>query len=245
MHYSFRRGALILIVLTLAAACAGEPVQPATAGWWKLNEGQGTTAADASGVGNDGQLQPGATWATGQTAAACLSLPGANDGFVDIPSSVVDTSASYTVMAWVKIDRLTGRYQTVVSLDGRRVSAFYLQLRADTGEFALTAEPADSTVPGVVASANSRAEVGRWYHLAGVFDADAKTITLYLDGVPQGTTAFETAWKAFGHTEIGRGKYGGHPVDFAAADISDVRIYASALTPDVIKSIAGDGGAKK
>ena len=224
--------------------CQAEPVQPATAGWWKLDEGQGTQAADASGIGNNGQLQPGASWGAGQIAANCLSLPGAATGFVDIPSSVADTSGSYTVMAWVKIDRLTGRYQTLVSIDGRRVSAFYLQLRNDTGKFALTVEPEDSTVPGVVASANSRAEVGRWYHLGGVYDADAKTITLYLDGVPQGTTAFDSAWKASGHTEIGRGKYGGHPVDFAAASISDVRVYSTALTADVIKSIAGAGGAK-
>ena len=73
-------------------------------------------------------------------------------------------------------------------------------------------------------------QTGTWYYLLGVHDAQAKTISLYVNGVLQQTTPYTSAWKATGATAIGRGKFAGKPVDFASADIDDVKIFDMANT---------------
>ncbi|MEO7718012.1 MAG: alpha-L-arabinofuranosidase C-terminal domain-containing protein, partial [Capsulimonas sp.] len=50
-------------------------------------------------------------------------------------------------------------------------------------------------------------------------------IQLYVNGVLQDTAPFDKPWRAQGHLQIGRGKYGGNPVDFTNAQIDDVRAY--------------------
>jgi len=68
------------------------------AGYWRLDEGTGATAADASGNGATGVLQGGASWAAGKVGPSALSLNGWS-GYVDVPRAVVDTSKSYSVAA--------------------------------------------------------------------------------------------------------------------------------------------------
>src|SRR5258707_1256221 len=101
-------------------------------GYWKFDEGSGTTASDASGDGYTGTLQSGAGWATGQIGSHALSLNGSNTSYVDIPNTVVDTTQSFSVAAWVKLNSTRGK-QTFVSLDGNLVSAFSLQLQIGRG----------------------------------------------------------------------------------------------------------------
>ncbi len=199
------------------------------AGYWNLDEGSGTTANDISGQGNNGTLQSGASWAPGVIGSSALSLNGTNTSYVDIPSPVINTAQSFSVAAWVKVNTVSG-YQTFVSLDGSQVSAFYLQLRADTGKFALTRLAGDSTTAtGAIASAVSAPKPGVWYHLVGVYDSVAKTLALYVNGSLQQTVGYPISWQATGHTEIGRGLFGGNRVDFVGGQIDDVHIFNGAL----------------
>jgi len=49
-----------ILVLGLATNVA-EGVDPSLVGWWRFDEGSGTTAYDSSGYGRDGILAGGAT----------------------------------------------------------------------------------------------------------------------------------------------------------------------------------------
>jgi hypothetical protein len=201
------------------------------AGYWKFDEGSGTTASDASVDGYTGTLQSGASWTTGQIGSHALSLNGSNTSYVDIPNTVVDTTQSFSVAAWVKLNSIGG-YQTIVSIDGNQVSAFYLQLRGDTGTFAFTRLASDSaggqsTFPG----ASFTPLAGVWYHLVGVYDASAQTLALYVNGsIEQTAPYYSAAWQGTGHTAIGRGKFNGNPVDFVNGQIDDVHIFNSVLS---------------
>ncbi|WP_306904374.1 LamG domain-containing protein [Arthrobacter pascens] len=200
---------------------------PAAGGFWRFDTGTGTAALDASGHNNPGTLQPGATWTTGKMGPSALSLTGSSNSFVDVPSTAIDTSASYTVQAWVKPGSLSGN-QTYASVDGNVVSPFYLQLSG--GKFAFTERSADSTSSTYTQAVGPAPTVGPWYNLMGVYDSTAHTIKLYVNGVLQATTPYTSAWKATGHTTIGRGKWNGAQVDFANATIDDVRMIPGALT---------------
>lgn len=125
------------------------------AGYWKFDEGSGSTAADASGSGYSGTLQSGASWTTGQIGSYALNVSGANNSYVEIPTAVVNTAASFSVAAWVKVSAVSNAYQTFVSVDGNQVSAFFLQLRGDTGLFAFTRLGSDSTSASATVASSS------------------------------------------------------------------------------------------
>lgn len=181
-----------------------------------------------------------AEWTTGVVGPHALALHGA--GGAQAPQAAVDTTQSYTVAAWVRPETVKG-YQTYVSIDAKHVSGFFLQLTG-AGKFALSALENDSEKPGATASAlsNDAPTAGAWYHLAGVYDAAAHTLALYVNGTLQQTVPYTAAFRAGGATAIGRGFYGGHPADFATGAVDDVRLYQAALSPDDIRALAQKGG---
>ncbi|MCU1528940.1 MAG: LamG protein [Frondihabitans sp.] len=199
---------------------------PTVGAYWRFDEGSGTAAYDSSGGANTGTLQAGASWTTGEMGTSAVALTGASNSYVDVPSTAIDTSGSYSVSAWVKPNSLTGN-QTYASIDGTTISPFYLQLTG--GQFAFTVRSADSTSSTATQALGLTPTTGTWYELTGVYDNVAHTITLYVNGVKQATTAFSSPWKATGDTEIGRAKWNGSSVDFANATIDEVRMQPKAI----------------
>ena len=223
---------------TGSAGSAGSA--PSLVGYWKFDEGAGTTAADSSGHGHPLTLQGGASWTTGVIGPHALALTPQQDAAAATP--VIDTSQSFTVSAWVNLASTTG-YQTFVSEDGTQVSGFYLQLRGDTGRFALTRIAYDSTA-GYAAIASASAIVpqpGVWYMLTGVYDATAQTVSLYVDGQLQQTVHALAPWSATGPLAVGRGFYNGAPTDWVSGSIDDVRAYSGVLPASGIRALAGNG----
>ena len=220
---------LTMMSLMVGTVSSLAQTPPAPIGVWTFDEGTATSAADSAG-GKTATLMGDAGWAAGLVGAHGVALSGKRGSFVDIPSPVIDTAQSYTVSAWVKLNRTNG-YQTIVSIDGEQVSGFFLQLRSETGSFGLTVIPEDGPGNATVANANDPADPKVWYNVAGVYDATAKTLTLYVDGVAQETVPYTSVpWKAGGHMAIGRGKYSGNSVDWLDGTVDDVRFYQAALT---------------
>ena len=223
-------------VASLPPASAAATV-PTPAGWWQFNEGSGTTTADSSGNGHTGTLGSGATWAAPGVGAHSIATNGTAAGNVTVSGPVVNTSASYTVSAWVNLTSTGGGNQTFVGINGlasptgTTVSGFYLQYQGGSDNFAFTLRASDATGSAITQAVSSTlANAGTWYHLVGVYNLAAQTIALYVNGALQATTAFTTPWQATGNTMIGQGMYGGGAVDFVSGKIDDVALYSSALT---------------
>ena len=214
--------------------------------WWTFNEGAGTSAADSFGNANTGTLQATAGWTTGKIGASALNLTGAATSWADVanplPTSlpVIDSSQSYTVATWVKLNNLTG-FQTFASIDGTNVSPFYLQMSG--GIFAFSQRGSDSTA-STVAQVNGLAPTaGTWYYVVGVYDKTANRIQLYVNGVSQGTATATTAWQATGHTVVGRAKWAGASVDFVNGSLDETRFFDRALTASEIVALGGYSSA--
>lgn len=206
---------------------------------YTFEEAKGDDVKEVTGKGASGKKVGQAGRGAGLNGQGSLTLPGQPGSYVEIPQPVVDTARSFTVSACVKLNKLTG-FQTFVSADGSETSGFFLQLREDTGTFGFTVLPGtgDNSGNPAVASAEDVPDADRWYHLAGVYDAGAKRISFYLDGVLQQTVPYTRGITAAGPTAIGRGKFGGSPVDFVSGSIDDVRFYDAALTATDIAAIA-------
>ena len=207
---------------------------------WTFDQDSGTTAIDVTSNGYNATLTGHAAWThDAKSGSGALSLPG--NSYAETAGPVVNTTRSFTVAAWVKLDAIDKKHcQTVVSIDGSEVSGFYLQLNhlAEERFIFNFLDRDDRGATGVKAKAKAPATTNTWYHLAGVFDADAQTISLYVDGQLQETVPFNNAWLATGRTAIGRGYYGHSNADFVFGTIDDVRIYASALAEPQIRKLA-------
>lgn len=207
--------------------------------FYTFEAGSGTTAVDSFSNNNTATLQATAGWTAGKVGSWALNLTGATTSFASVPHPVIDSSQSYTVAAWVRPSANNTNHRTIASIDGASISPFYLQWV--NSQFAFTTRGADSTAAAEFRSVTPVGAVtpGTWYHLVGVHDKVAQTITLYVNGVSQGSTAFTTPWKANGATAIGRGKWNGANADFAQGALDDVRFYDRPLSGAEIADLTG------
>ena len=231
-----------MLALPALAAPSLAAAAPTLTGHWTFDEGSGTTAADSSGGNNPLTLQNGASWGPGVVGPHSLAVSTPSQQYAQAAGPVIDTTQSFTVSAWVYLTRTNG-YQTFVSQDGTQISGFFLQLRADTGRFAFTRPAYDSPKAlGVIASApNIIPQPNEWYHLTGVYNEAAQTISLYVNGVLQQTQPYVENWGATGSLAVGRGFFNSGKVDFVSGNIDDVRTYAGALGAGAIAQLAGPG----
>jgi hypothetical protein len=155
--------------------------------------------------------------------------------YLDAGRPVLNTASDYSVAAWVKLDKADGAFQTVVSQDGPSNSDFYLQYSGADQKFAMS-------FAGVRALAPVKPDPGRWYHLVGVRDTVKGELRLYVDGALAGTASACLPQAApTGDTVIGRGKYGGNPVDYLDGTVDQVHLYDRALSGDEIQQLYASG----
>ena len=206
-----------------------------------LDEGSGTTAADASGNGNTGALLNGPTWTTG-TSAGALNFDGVNDTlYIASAASLNTVTTGVTVAAWVYRPANQSGGVSVVS---REVGTSYYEhyyLGFEDGKyrwFVNTSSGYSDTTIG------SLAPVGQWLHLVGTYDG--ATVKLYVNGVLQfstphsGTFATDTTGLTIGasHNDASH-----TPAEAFGGKIDEVDLYAQALTQaEVLTLYQATGG---
>ncbi|MGW4286258.1 LamG-like jellyroll fold domain-containing protein [Streptomyces sp. NPDC004673] len=225
-----------LLSETLYGDASGHP-----AGWWKLDQGSGTSVTDSSGTGNTGQAS-NVTWtdSSASLAGSPLTQGVATNG------PVLDTTASYTVSAWVKMSSLPAHNASIVAQTGTTNSAFMLEYNyahAGTPLWGLVHTSKDAsgtTFPAAYSTAVPA--VGAWTQVVGVYDASNGAMKLYVNGAQSGATATNSApWAATGPLTIGRDKYAGAADDALPAGVSNVQVYQRALSATEITSLYGKG----
>ncbi|MFE7674440.1 LamG domain-containing protein [Streptomyces albidoflavus] len=201
-------------------------------GHWPLD---GTTA-DRSGSEHPVALGSGTTW-TKRRAGGELSLDGTSGAYA-ATGSVLDTTAPFTVSAWVRLSEtasLSNMY-TAVSQDGPTASRFLLQYDDTAGTWAFKVRSADQSAK-VSALAAGPAVRGVWTHLVGVWDGER--IHLYADGRLEGSADTTLSWAATEGFNIGRAKWDGTPANRFNGAIGDVRAYNRALTAEEAAVVSG------
>jgi hypothetical protein len=182
---------------------------------------------------NDATLQGGATFAPGKNGQGVAT--NGSSQYVDTGAQLLDTNGNYTATAWVKLNKADGGFQTVVSQDGDRDSAFFLQYSGQDQRFAMS-------FPGQRALAPTKPNPGQWYHLTGVRDAAKGELRLYVDGALVATkSACTLDATSTGNTVIGRGKFGGNPVDYLDGVVDQVHLFDRALEATEVKALYDSG----
>jgi hypothetical protein len=197
-------------------------------GHWWFDEGGGTTAADASGNGNDGTLVSGPTWSPGQFVGA-LRFDGVDD-YVDCGNGAsLNITGKITVALWAKSDGLPGQYDALLMKtsstswpDG--YGLFYngsneVRFFVNHWNTYLASAPINPTP---------------WNHIAGVYDGSA--VRIYVNGV-EGTSVSYTGSiiSTIADLEIGRGASDAYNL---SGWIDEVRLYNRALSAEEIRALA-------
>lgn len=210
-----------LVLLSASAAAQTGPVAA-----YGLNETSGTTAADASGSGLDGTLK-GASWNLTGKHGGALSFNGSSS-YVDLGNpSALQFTGSMTVSAWVYPTAHPGDDgQIVAKSDG---GGWQFKTSPDTGvrTFGFAVTGGSGLVQRYSQSVYS---LYKWYHVAGVYNASAKTLDIYVNGVLDNGVLNGSVPSAQVNSSvnvnIGR-RTGGY---LFAGLIDEVRIYNRALT---------------
>ncbi|MFE7752624.1 LamG-like jellyroll fold domain-containing protein [Streptomyces sp. NPDC057428] len=217
---------------TLYGDASGHP-----AGWWKLNQTSGTRVTDSSGTGNTATAGAGVTWADN---AAKFSGTG---GVIATNGPVLDTSASYTVSAWVNLTD-TSAFRTFVAQGGTNRASFYLQYNKTSNVYRFHVASEDAATPSAFhdASATAAPALNTWTHLVGVFDATTSAMRLYVNGALAGSDTNPTPWTGNGPLSIGGTKTAGGTIsDPVAGSVGDAQTYQRALSATEISSLYGKG----
>lgn len=157
---------------------------------WRMNEGNGTTAADSSGNSRNATLGSGVSWnATGKSGAA-LSFNGTNttNNRANFTAPANPTRL-VTVAGWVKVTALaSGSYPRLVSTPAFEFLVVGSGVSGNTNCVSFTHVRSSATDSW--RTPTNSFPVGEWVHLAAVFDASntANTPVIYLNGVPASLT---------------------------------------------------------
>jgi len=182
---------VVLVLGAVRAGLADDPADPNLIGWWKLDEGLGTTAADSSGKGHDGRFVGEPLWTDGFSGSAlefdgvddyvlCAERSGTRPGVY--PKELMP-SGGFTVACWVKLHKFAYFSSFVGNgLDtGDDECGFFLYNFGWSGENGRDFGLAIRTETGMqyVETPNIY-EAGTWYHLAATYDG--QSVTIYVNG---------------------------------------------------------------
>ncbi|MER7501447.1 DNRLRE domain-containing protein [Nonomuraea pusilla] len=172
--------------------------------------------------------QASSAWSDWQSVTVDVTQPG-EEPLARTAGPVIRTDQSFTAAAWLRWADKDGDY-VVLEQKGAHQAPFRLGNTAQDGlVFTLTsADTADATVEGVLSDIEP--PINEWFHLAGVYDAGARTASLYLNGNLVKTEPLSlTGWHAPQPLTLGTSMRG---------DLDEARTYQRALTANEVGALA-------
>ena len=221
----------LVLVLGLVLTSTAKAAESDLAGYWKFDEGSGTTAHDSSGNENDGTLVGGAQWVAGNFGGA-IQFNGSN-AYVTASHIPLD-SRSFTVTMWVNPVLYTSE-QIVFSQGTSGTDAeMHFRLNGD-GSVRMGFYNNDLDTPGGLIKDNN------WYHITFWYDFENQNRRIYIDGELEAELAASPYLGTSGDTIIG--SWHGDTQWFQGI-IDDVRIYNRILSDVEILGVMAGSGAE-
>jgi len=224
-----------LFAFVLVLSIAGN-VRADLVGYWKFDEGSGTTAYDSSGNGLDGTLNGDPQWVEGQIGGA-LDFDG--DDSVEIPHSpILSITDEITISAWTYMRANASGELAIVSKGGWAANDLPYELTETPGGVIFWQFYDDG---GRDTCSPDSPPVEEWHHIAATYDG--QIFKCYIDGelaeewAYAGTMPENTASVTIGQRSRGGTYFNGM--------IDEVAIYDRALSEEEIPPImlgVGDFG---
>lgn len=213
------------------------PTDPNLIGYWKFDEGTGSTTADSAGGENNGTLDNQPTWVSGNPAVSpnpsALSFDGVDDQVrVFLSQHFEFDNEPFTVSTFLKTG--TGGSAVLGNYNG---FARGWGMRVNTGsQIAFFGYGTQGTLDTYISAPGLLND--QWHHVAAVYTRSGPVLTIdtYLDGSLIGT-ATGTVGSIESSSLLLFGRYLSMPYFEGLMD--DIRVYDSALTATQVAAIAG------
>jgi hypothetical protein len=160
---------------------------PIPIGWWKFDEGTGSSAADFTGNGNTLTFttSPGPTWQAGRVGAFSLHC-GGDGGYAQDATPFATATNQYTLTTWLKGATAPGGANEHALMNGLTNETWGFSWGHGDAAFRQAWQHRDNNGNYYAAKVTTPLVGGVWYHLAASYDGSA--IRMYLNGVLQATT---------------------------------------------------------
>ena len=205
-------------------------LNPPLVAYWKLDQGSGTQAKDATGNGHHGTVKNGALRRAGRVGKG-LVLDGVDDR-VELAEPYAIDSKAVTITAWIKTAGMSQVSMIVSNGYTSAVNHFELGVNS-TGQVLLSQ---DISGKGTVLRSMSRVNTGQWVFVAWTRTA-AGVDTLYVNGLPSashtnaGDISDKKSWSIGCIQSAGANCFNGA--------IDEVRLYSRALSAADVKALHG------
>jgi hypothetical protein len=223
--------------VAFGSSSSGKSLSDGLVGYWKLDEGVGTTSADSSGnnTATFGAGSSAPSWAAGKFGIG-LSFGGTdNQNIYVTDTTILEPPTALTLSTWIKLGSTGTRQIFLGKGDGSADNStqYWMELTAANQlRFYLST---GSSGTNLIATDKTITDTTYWHHIAMIWDGSYMRV--YLDGsqssivTPMAGTLTNTAKNfAIGKLgEWGSGNFNGL--------IDEVRVYNRALSPSEITSL--------
>nr|HPN67518.1 LamG domain-containing protein [bacterium] len=211
-------------------------VGASTIGLWHMNETSGSTVTDFSGNSNNGTAT-GTTVVDGKLGKA-RSFNGTSDLINLAKTPSVKGTSQVTIEGWIYPTSLTNYFP--IFYESNNTSGYTrLMLRVGTdGSLNMGGRDTDGTPSFVTfaTSATGLITTNKWYHVAGVYNADTDRHKVYINGIDVTSSGNVTA-ATFPNTSPADNIYLGFATGgtYGSGILDEVRLTKRALTQEEIK----------
>ncbi|MEK7951432.1 LamG-like jellyroll fold domain-containing protein [Luteolibacter soli] len=204
----------------------------------KLDESEGLTASDASGLGWHGTTVNAPAWQAGKLSNS-LSFTGSSSQYLTLPTGTISGLTNATFMTWVRLNGAPTTWQRIFDFGTGTTNYMFLSTQYGTGGSSNKLRFAIRTpsVAEQIINSNIVTPLGEWAHVAVVLSGT--TGRLYLNGAQVGeNTTMTLSPVSLGTTTqnyLGKSQWND---PYLNAALDDFRIYSRAMTTEEIATFA-------
>lgn len=225
----------ILFFLFVGNVPAGANLRDGLVGWWKMDEGAGTTVNDASASGYSLTLQNSPAWVTGCSRGNCLSFNGSSQ-YLKGASTLSLSGSSVSIAFWVYF-RANAGWSTLISKANATNNStawdWGVLMQNGANGIYLIRNGSNVNPTGTAISTNT------WTHVVGTMNDTASKV--YFNGALIDTQGGIGS----GNTQDTAGRVvniaGSNSSDFVNAVMDDVRVYNRILSDQEVKDLYNAG----
>ena len=235
--------AALILALGLSCCANAELV-----GWWRLDEADGTVAADSSGNELHGEVTGGTTWIPNGRFGGALEFDGVGTAGTNVTlpiSELLNGLTNSTFAIWANFHQTGGAWQRLWDFgDGTANGYMFLCPRIGTTETGTLRYASTLTSNGNEQQLNAPFTLPTdWHHVTIVLNKDEGNMIMYVDGEvidEQSTTIFPANLPLTTQNWLGQSQW---PDGIYDGALDDFRIYDQALTQDEIAIVMSGAGS--
>ena len=227
--------------VTPTPAPPGTPAQMVA--HWPMDDGAGTTVTDVVG-GNNGTmvgLDSAAAWIADGALGGAVSFDNIDGHHIEVPHSDAldfgDVNFSISMMVCYQTPPVdTDRWIIKGTHDDPGTGSRYELFHTSGGTVRWTIDNGPANIKSRVEVSNAAFVTGDWVHVVAIRDAVNDQLSIYADGVLQGTGTDSSGDISSGET-LWIGESTDETETAMSGDIDDIRIFDNVLTEDEIVAL--------